>query len=142
MNLESLLFAFAIADTGCLLFLSIYFIITLSDLECDYINARDCCNKLNPLVKLEIFGHGIITIALLLTGHWILFIFNAPLTLWMIYRYCSVPQGNMGLFDPTEIYHRGNLKQYTTHSIVHLCFQLVHFFIYLYCLIISLLTSS
>ena len=28
---------------------SVYFIITLSDLECDYINARQCCSKLNKV---------------------------------------------------------------------------------------------
>ena len=41
------LFTFVLLDTGGLIFLLIYFIITLSDLECDYLNAQECCAKLN-----------------------------------------------------------------------------------------------
>ena len=44
---DILLFSFCLLDTGCLLFILIYFIITLSDLECDYLNAQECCAKLN-----------------------------------------------------------------------------------------------
>ena len=41
------LFSFCLLDTGGLIFILIYFIITLSDLECDYLNAQECCAKLN-----------------------------------------------------------------------------------------------
>ena len=41
------LFTFVLLDTGGLIFILIYFIITLSDLECDYLNAQECCAKLN-----------------------------------------------------------------------------------------------
>ena len=41
------LFIICLLDTGGLVFLLIYFIITLSDLECDYLNAQECCAKLN-----------------------------------------------------------------------------------------------
>ena len=41
------LFSFCLLDTGGLIFILIYFIITLSDLECDYLNAQECCSKLN-----------------------------------------------------------------------------------------------
>ena len=44
---DILLFAFCLLDTGCILFILIYFIITLSDLECDYLNSQECCAKLN-----------------------------------------------------------------------------------------------
>lgn len=44
---DGLLFAFALIDTGATIFLLVYFVITLSDLECDYLNAQQCCSKLN-----------------------------------------------------------------------------------------------
>ena len=41
------LFSLCLIFTGILIFILIYFIITLSDLECDYLNAEECCGKLN-----------------------------------------------------------------------------------------------
>ena len=41
------LFSLCLIFTGVLIFILIYFIITLSDLECDYLNAEECCGKLN-----------------------------------------------------------------------------------------------
>lgn len=41
------LYSFCLLDTAGLIFILIYFIITLSDLECDYLNAQECCAKLN-----------------------------------------------------------------------------------------------
>ena len=41
------LFIMCLLDTGGLVFILIYFIIILSDLECDYLNAQECCAKLN-----------------------------------------------------------------------------------------------
>lgn len=44
---DVLLFSFSLVVTGVLIFILIYFLITLSDLECDYLNAQECCGKLN-----------------------------------------------------------------------------------------------
>ena len=41
------LFILCLLIVGALVFVLIYFIITLSDLECDYLNAQECCAKLN-----------------------------------------------------------------------------------------------
>ena len=43
---ETLLMA-SLFVTGILLFISVYFMITLSDLESDYLNSRQCSDKLN-----------------------------------------------------------------------------------------------
>ena len=43
---ETLLMA-SLLVTGILLFISVYFMITLSDLESDYLNSRQCSDKLN-----------------------------------------------------------------------------------------------
>ena len=48
------LFSMCLILTGILIFILIYFIITLSDLECDYLNAEECCGKLNFVSILNI----------------------------------------------------------------------------------------
>lgn len=71
-----------------------------SDLECDYINPIDLCNKLNqvrthiptskavPLIHLflylqfvlpEMLAHAFLTLCFLLSGQWLAFLLNAPL---------------------------------------------------------------
>ncbi|XP_074596012.1 cornichon-like protein [Brevipalpus obovatus] len=143
MTIDSALFTFALFDTGFLLFLAVYFLITISDLDCDYINSRMCCSKLNPWVLPEIVCHSLLLVLLLLTGHWFFFLVNAPIVAWIIYRYYTVPVGSMGMFDPADIlYKTNNLKTFTIRYMARLLFHLIHFFAYLYCLIIALLTES
>jgi hypothetical protein len=47
-------------------------------------------------------------------------------------RYVKVPLGNMGVFDPTEIHNRGQLKSHMKEAMIKLGFHLLCFFIYLY----------
>ncbi|KAF5914073.1 hypothetical protein HPG69_010232, partial [Diceros bicornis minor] len=107
-------------------------IITLSDLECDYINARSCCSKLNKWVIPELVGHAIVTVLMLVSLHWFIFLLNLPVATWNIYRYIMVPSGNMGVFDPTEIHNRGQLKSHMKEAMIKLGFHLLCFFMYLY----------
>ena len=53
---EILLFIFALLVTAFLLFVLIYFLITLSDLECDYLNAQECCAKLNFVRRVTAYA--------------------------------------------------------------------------------------
>lgn len=71
-----------------------------SDLECDYINPIDLCNKLNQVAKSfgllfyeltscnlqfvlpENIAHAFLTIIFLLTGQWVAFLLNLPLMLY------------------------------------------------------------
>jgi len=138
----SAFFVFSLADTGALLFLSVYIVITLSDLECDYLNATTCCGKLNKWVVPELVANITLTLLLLITGHWILLILNFPMTVWLLYKQHKMPKGSLGLYDATEIHNRGTLKGHIRDSIIRLSFHLIFFFIYLYCMIISLLTRS
>lgn len=48
------------------------------------------------------------------------------------YRYLKVPMGNMGVFDPTEIHNRGQLKSHMKEAMIKLGYHLLCFFIYLY----------
>ncbi|XP_076360528.1 cornichon-like protein [Tachypleus tridentatus] len=139
---DALLFVGALFDSAALLFLTVYVVVTLSDLECDYLNAQQCCTKLNMWVIPELIGNGVLTFFLLVTFHWFLFLLNIPMTIWQAYKVIHVPSGNFGIYDPTEIHNRGNLKKHTRDSLIRLAFYLIFFFIYLYCMIISLLTKS
>ncbi|XP_015912188.1 protein cornichon homolog 4 [Parasteatoda tepidariorum] len=136
------LFVFSLIDIGALLFLTVYVVITLSDLECDYLNAQQCCSKLNRWVLAEIIAQALVTLFLLIEWHWILFLINLPMTCWQVYKKVTVPSGNFGIYDPTEIHNRGNLKQHMRDSMIRLAFYLIFFFVYLYCMIISLLMKS
>ncbi|RUS23355.1 cornichon protein-domain-containing protein [Endogone sp. FLAS-F59071] len=49
---EGLLFLFGVIMAALLLFIMVFFVIMFSDLECDYINPIDLCNKLNQ-VRVE-----------------------------------------------------------------------------------------
>ncbi|XP_052593795.1 protein cornichon homolog 4 isoform X3 [Peromyscus californicus insignis] len=84
--MEAVVFLFSLLDCCALIFLSVYFIITLSDLECDYINARSCCSKLNKWVIPELIGHTIVTVLMLVSLHWFIFLLNLPVATWNIYR--------------------------------------------------------
>ncbi|XP_045652909.1 protein cornichon homolog 4 isoform X1 [Ursus americanus] len=90
--MEAVVFVFSLLDCCALIFLSVYFIITLSDLECDYINARSCCSKLNKWVIPELIGHTIVTVLMLVSLHWFIFLLNLPVATWNIYRTGSSQQ--------------------------------------------------
>ncbi|KAF4532692.1 hypothetical protein B566_EDAN002928 [Ephemera danica] len=139
---DPVLFAFALLDTAGILFLLIYFVITLSDLECDYLNAQQCCSKLNFWVLPKFGAQAFINIMLLLHEHWILMLVNLPMTMWYAFELYAVPKGNTGVYDPTEIHNRGQLKKHMRDCMIYLGFFLVLFFIYLYCLIIALLKGD
>lgn len=128
-----------IGDSSLLL-LGVYYVITLSDLECDYINAAKCCERLNYWFLPDVIGHICVAVALLFTWHIWLFLLNLPILFWLINRVLSKPSGDIGFYDPTEIHNRHNLKAYMKHSMIKLGFHLVMFFIYLYCLILSLVS--
>jgi len=78
-------------------------IIMFSDLECDYINPIDLCNKLNQVGSLllgvfrvltslqfvfpENAAHAFLTLLFLLSGQWIAFLLNAPLVAFNANKY-------------------------------------------------------
>lgn len=84
---------------------SIQQIIMFSDLECDYINPIDLCNKLNQVGSLldfiphtnicppvqfvlpENITHAFLTLLFLLSGQWVAFILNLPLVLFNANKY-------------------------------------------------------
>lgn len=104
----------------------------MSDVECDYLNAQQCCSKLNFWVIPKLVAHAFIMIAILVTGHYWLFLLNVPMLVWSGYELYSLPSGNMGIYDPTEIHNRGMIKKHLRDCMIYLGFFLILFFIYLY----------
>ncbi|KAM9511197.1 protein cornichon homolog 4-like isoform 2-T3 [Salvelinus alpinus] len=156
--MEAAVFILSLVDCCALIFLAVYFVITLSDLECDYINARACCSKLNRVSTLvmvmttwcggvvmwvvpELVGQALATVLMLVSLHWFVFLLNLPVAAWNMYRVWKVPMGNMGVFDPTEIHNRGQLKSHMKESMIKLGFHLLCFFIYLYSMILALIND-
>ncbi|XP_030792954.1 protein cornichon homolog 4 isoform X1 [Rhinopithecus roxellana] len=89
----------------------------------------------------ELIGHTIVTVLMLISLHWFIFLLNLPVATWNIYRYIMVPSGNMGVFDPTEIHNRGQLKSHMKEAMIKLGFHLLCFFMYLYSMILALIND-
>ena len=107
---DVVVFLISIALDIISLFITVYFIVTLSDLECDYINARSCCEKLNKFVIPELIIKLIPSVIFLFTGHWIVLLLNLPLIVWYAYKFYKKPLAHVSYFDPAEIHNRGELK--------------------------------
>lgn len=65
-------------------------------------------------------------------GKWYLLASNVPMVAWQIYEVQTVPRGNMGLYDPTEIHNRGMVRKHLRDCLIGLAFYLIMFFVYLY----------
>ncbi|XP_067420986.1 protein cornichon homolog 4 isoform X2 [Emydura macquarii macquarii] len=89
----------------------------------------------------ELIGHTIVTVLMLISLHWFIFLLNLPVATWNIYRFIMVPSGNMGVFDPTEIHNRGQLKSHMKEAMIKLGFHLLCFFMYLYSMILALIND-
>ncbi|XP_022329240.2 protein cornichon homolog 4-like isoform X2 [Crassostrea virginica] len=139
MGIDGLLFILSVIGEGGLLFLVVFFVITLSDLECDYLNATTCCSRLNKFVLPEIVVQSALALLLLITGHWILFLMYAPCTAWIVYLFVTKPSGNIGFYDPAEIHNRHQLKAYMRDNMIKMGVHLIFFFIFLYWMIYSLI---
>ncbi|CAG9561313.1 unnamed protein product [Danaus chrysippus] len=139
---ETLLFSLALVDICGILFVLVYYIITLSDLECDYLNAQECCDNLNYWLLPKYIAHCFVTFLLLINGQILLFLFNLPMFIWLTFEYFTVPKGNSGAYDPAEIYNRGQLKKHLRDVMIYIIYYLLFFFIYVYCFILALLKGD
>jgi hypothetical protein len=61
--------------------------IRYSDLECDYINPIDLCNRLNAYIIPEAAVHAVLTLLFLVNGYWIALILNLPLLAFNVKKY-------------------------------------------------------
>ncbi|KAJ2902819.1 hypothetical protein MKZ38_000100 [Zalerion maritima] len=132
MSGEAWLYLFAVLINAVNLFLQVFFTIMYSDLECDYINPIDLCNRLNTYIIPEAAVHGFLTFLFLINGYWIALIINLPLLGWNVKKILD----NAHLLDATEIFRKLN------ESFTKLGFHLVMFFFYLYSMIVALIRDE
>ena len=113
---QEVLLMLALFVTSLMLFLSVYFMITLSDLESDYINSIKCSESLNfwtvPRIILMI-SHTIISFPI---STWIMLL-SLPSSIWLLYTRHKIRPGNSGLYEPTEIHNREKLRRAIMESL-------------------------
>ena len=67
-----------------------------SDLECDYINPIDLCNRLNMYIVPEAGIHAFLAALFLINGYWLSFLLNLPLVVWNGKKYVfTIPLTSM-----------------------------------------------
>ncbi|KAI9592206.1 cornichon [Syncephalis fuscata] len=136
MSGEALLFLLAIIIAALLLFGMVFYIIMFSDLECDYINPIDLCNRLNQFVVPEMLVQGVLFLLFLFTGSWIALIINLPVTAWNIQKLTN----KRHMYDATDIFR--TLPMHKRESFIKLGFYLLCFFYYLYRMILGLINEG
>ncbi|KAK7691691.1 hypothetical protein QCA50_005091 [Cerrena zonata] len=130
------LYLFSVLMAAALLFAAVFFMIMFSDLESDYINPVDLCNKLNQFVIPEHAAHGFLTVLFLLSGQWIAFLLNAPLLAFNVRK--IMKQNHV--YDATEIFR--TLEPHKKEIFIKLGFYLLSFFFYLYSMIVALVSDT
>ncbi|RPB27435.1 cornichon [Terfezia boudieri ATCC MYA-4762] len=136
MSGESWLYLLAVLLNAANLFLQVFFTIMYSDLECDYINPIDLCNRLNTYILPEAAVHAFLSLLFLINGYWMAFVLNLPLLAYNIKKFLD----NAHLLDATEIFR--TLNKHKKESFVKLGFHLVMFFFYLYSMIVALIRDE
>jgi protein cornichon len=132
---EVWVFALCLLISVVLLFAMLFFIISYSDLESDYVNPIDLCSRLNSFVIPEYALHLGLTALLLLNLQIKAVIWNAPLVGWHYYRYSEKKHWH----DPTEIFRK--LQEHKWEAIAKLIFYVLSFFYYLYRMISALIAE-
>ncbi|RCH88073.1 hypothetical protein CU098_009878 [Rhizopus stolonifer] len=133
---EAMLFLFAVVMSALLLFMMVYFVIMFSDLECDYINPIDLCNKLNQLVLPEMGAHAFLFFMFLVNGSWMALLLNLPLVAFNARKVMN----SRHMYDATEIFR--TLSQQKKECFIKLGFYLICFFYFLYRMIVALIAAD
>jgi len=135
MNNEAIVYMLALIIVAVLLFAMVYFIIMFTDLESDYVNPIDLCNKLNRFVLPEMLGHAILPFMFLVSFDWLALIVNLPLLIFNIQKFLSKKY----TFDATDIFR--TLSNHKKEGFIKLGFYLLCFFFYLYRMIVALVEA-
>ncbi|KAJ8652553.1 hypothetical protein O0I10_011812 [Lichtheimia ornata] len=136
MPSEALLFLFAVIMAALLLFVMVFFVIMFSDLECDYINPIDLCNKLNQFVLPEMGAHAFLFFMFLVNGSWLSMLLNLPLVAFNVQKVTQ----SRHMYDATEIFR--TISQHKKECFIKLAFYLICFFYYLYSMIVALIAAD
>ena len=127
--------------SGCLLFIMVFILVCLGDLESDLLNPYDACDKLNGMNSWYIACQGAVVL-LSLTQIFLepkfgisalSFILNGALGYYVVSRFI---RKDRLVFETTEIFR--NISLHKMEAIIQLGFHLSFVFFYLYCMIRSL----
>lgn len=129
---DTLVYILAVILNAGNLFLQVFFAVMYSDLEADFVNPIELCNKLNVYLLPEAGLQAFITLLLLLSGQWLALLLNAPIVAWNVRKFLN----NNFMLDATEIFRtvHGHKKE----TFAKIAFHLVLFFFYLYSMIVCL----
>ena len=94
----------------------------------------------SQLVVPEILAFGLLVLIHIVTLNWILVATNFPMLMYIAYKYYSVPRGNIGMFDPAEIYNKDKMRSYLRQYLVKIVFHVLHSVAYMYLALIALIT--
>jgi len=127
--------------SGCLLFIMVFILVCLGDLESDLLNPYDACDKLNGMNAYYVVCQSVVVLLSLVQvvlqptkGMSALsFVLNGALGYYVVSRF--VRKGRL-VFETTDIFR--NISMHKTEAIVQLGFHLSFVFFYLYCMISSL----
>ncbi|KAG5953753.1 COPII-coated vesicle protein [Claviceps sorghi] len=136
MSGEAWLYLLAVLINAVNLFLQVFFTIMYSDLECDYINPIELCNRLNAYIVPEAAVHAFLAFLFIINGYWVAALLNLPLFIWNAKKIFD----NTHLLDATEIFRKLNIHK--KESFAKLAFHLVMFFFYLYSMIVALIRDE
>ncbi|POV95086.1 hypothetical protein PSTT_16476 [Puccinia striiformis] len=136
MSAEAWLFLFAVILAAVLLFTAVFYIIMFSDLECDYMNPIDLCNKMNQFVLPEMGAHMFLVLLFVLSFQFVATLINAPLIAWNVNKVMKKTH----MYDATEIFR--TLAQHKKESFFKLGFYLLSFFYYLFRMIAALVADE
>jgi len=76
---------------GFAVFVNLYVLVALDDLQSDFVNPHDATRKINRLIAWEIASHACGCAFMLVSGHWVMVLANGPLA---YYHYVGCVESN------------------------------------------------
>lgn len=119
-----------------LLFMDIFYIVHLSDLEVNHINSSWCCNQLNKVVLPELIIAIFFNLVFVYYELYWYLLLTLPMAFWLIYVVRK--RRDLRYYDSIEILNNRQLKIYLRESIWKLFYNLTLSFIFLYGLFMNL----
>ena len=101
----------------------------------------DCCSRLNRVTGPRLVLLVVHSLVLLSHLSWLLLLLSLPFTLWQLRLRLGVGSGDFGVFDPTKIIVRDNLRRGIKESLAYMGYHMASFFIYMWQLV-SLLSPE
>uniref|UniRef100_A0A914GY51 Protein cornichon n=1 Tax=Globodera rostochiensis TaxID=31243 RepID=A0A914GY51_GLORO len=135
-------YLFALIAVAFCVFFAIYTVICIDELKTDYKNPIDQCRNMNQLILPEYGIHSFIFFFFLFSMQLFAIVWNLPLLIYHVMRYINRPvMRSPGIYDPTTIMNHDQLQLVNREGWAKLAFYLVSFFIYLYGMIYTMVTT-